>query len=334
MWPSRKSWSERTAQTGMLFLSLCILVLLSVSSCSGGNPNAVAEPARRQGAAEQALLKILPTGGEADGWAPAGEPMIFHGDDLFEHINGGADIYHEYGFVTLITQKYEKEDKGASIEIYSMDDPSAAFGIYSYNRHPTLSPIEVGSDGTIHSKGLFFWQGRFYADVRQLGSSSISHEEFTALSKAIENKIGTKGERPAIMGLLPSENMLPRSEVYAQSRLAVSNQVYIANNDLFRLEKGEAAAIARYRIGQPEFSVIVAEYGSEDACSEAFIRFRTHFLGSESAREKEFIASAMAPRHYGVRKEGARLVIVANANSADNALEMLDRVSAHMAGKG
>ncbi len=311
-----------------------MLALLSASSCSGGNPNAEAKPAGRQEAEEQALLKILPAGDEAEGWTPAGDPMFFHGENLFEHINGGADIYYEYGFVALVTQAYEKEDKAVSIEIYCMDDASAAFGIYSYNRHPTLSPIEVGSDGTIHSKGLFFWQDKFYADVRQLGSAAILSEEFTALAKAIESKIGAKAERPAIMGLLPGENMLPRSEVYAQSRLAIENQVYIANEDLFRLEKGEAAAIARYRISQPEFSVIVAEYKSEDACGEAFIRFREHFLGSESTREKEFIASVMAPRHYGVRKEGARLVIVANADSAANALEMLDRVSAHMAGKG
>jgi len=334
MWLLKKLLPERTAQTGTLLFSLCLLALLSVSSCSGGNPSAEAEPAGRQGAEEQALLKIIPAGGEAKGWTPAGEPMFFHGDNLFEHINGGADIYYEYGFVSLITQKYEKEDKGVSIEIYCMDDPSAAFGIYSYNRHPTLSPIEVGSDGTIHSKGLFFWQDKFYADVRQLGSAAILSEEFTALAKTIEHKIGTKAERPAIMDLLPDKNMLPRSEVYAQSRLAIENQVYIANKDLFRLEKGDAATIARYRISQPEFSVIVAEYGNEDACTGAFTRFKEHFLGSESTREKEFVASAMAPRHYGVRKEGARLVIVANADSADNALDMLNRVSAHMAGKG
>jgi hypothetical protein len=124
--------------------------------------------------------------------------------------------------------------------------------------------------------------------------------------------------------------MVPQSIVFARGQLGINNQVYVADEDLFGLEKGEAAAIARYRIGQPEFSVIVAEYTNEEACRKAFLRLREHFLGSESIREKEFVAKAMPAKHHGVRRVDNRLIVVANAYNRENAFDMLNRVSEWM----
>jgi hypothetical protein len=128
--------------------------------------------------------------------------------------------------------------------------------------------------------------------------------------------------------------MVPHSAVFARGKLGINNQVYVADEDLFGLEEGEAAAIARYRVGQPEFSVIIAEYASEEACRKAFVRLREHFLGGESAREKEFVVRAMPARYHGVRIAGRRLVVVANADNRENALDMLSRVSGRWAGQG
>lgn len=269
----------------------------------------------------------MPSSGQAEGWASEGESTSFRGESLFDHINGGADIYFEYGFVTLVIQRYKKGDKAVSLEIYCMDDSRAAFGIYSFNRHPTLSAAEVGGDGTIHPNGLFFWQDRYYVDLRQLGSATVLSEEFLALAKAIEMNIGANPEKPAVMNLLPSENMVSRSEVLALGLLGVDNQVYIASDDLFGLQNGEFAATARYTFAEPEFSLIVAQYTNPDACTGAFVRFREHFLGMESAREDEFIAKAMPAKYHGIRKADTRLIVVANADGEENAFTMLDRAS-------
>ncbi|UCD58760.1 MAG: hypothetical protein JSV16_06535 [Candidatus Hydrogenedentota bacterium] len=283
------------------------------------------EASKQPGPEEEAVMRLLPVAGEAEGWKPAGEPESFRGEALYEHIDGGADIYFEYGFVTLVTQRYKKDEKSVSVEIYRMEDTPAAFGIYSYNCHPLLSPVEAGSDGTIHSNGLFFWQDRYYVDVRQLGAGTIFKEEFLAVANAIGGKIGAEPEAPAIMKLLPRENMVPRSEVFARGQLGINNQVYVADEDLFGLKDDEVAAIARYKIGQPECSIIIAEYASGHACQEAFLRLREHFLGSESAEENEFVAAAMPAKYHAVRRTADRLVVVANADSRNSALGMLER---------
>ncbi len=299
------------------FVLLCVVCCGESTATDGSSAG---------GAEEQAVKKLLPAADEAEGWRPGGAPSVFTGDALFDHINGGADIYFEYGFVALVTEQYKNGDKEVSVEIYRMDDAPAAFGIYSYSRHPTLSPVEVGGDGTIHPNGLFFWQDKYFVDVRQLGAATIFKDDFLALANAVEKKIAATGERPAIVGLLPDENMVERSEVFARGRLAISNQVYVSSEDLFGLEGGESAVIARYRLGRPEFSVIIAQYAGDEPCSGAFARLRGHFLG-DSEREEQFAASAMPGKHHAVRRAGSRLIVVANADSEKNALAMLGRIA-------
>ena len=317
------------------WLALAFLPLLMLASCGGSN---AADSDASRGASQEltrAAMKILgavaPDGAnEGDaGWVADGEALAFSGDNLYEHINGGADIYYEYGFASLVVQRYAWDDKVVSIDMYTMTDADAAFGIYSYNRHPTLSPVAVGGDGTIHQGGLFFRQDRYYVDIRQLGGAPILADEFIALAEAMSDEIGTSPEAPAIMKLLPDKGMIVRSAVFARGKLAINNQVYIAAENMFGLKQGETAALARYRLGQHEFSGIIAEYASEEGRSAAFGRLRRHFLGEESTRENEFAAALTSGKNYAVREAGLRLLVVANADSEKNALEMLERLSEH-----
>jgi hypothetical protein len=288
-------------------------------------------------AEENEAQRLLPSAGDLEGWQPEGKSRTFSGYALFEHIDGGADIYFEYGFVTLVTRHYAKGDKTLSLEIYCMKDTPAAFGIYSYNRHPSLSPIEIGNEGVIHASGVYFWQAKCYIDIRQAGPATVSNEDFVALAKAVERKIATtvvplgtaplEAAPPEIIKSLPAKGMVPRSEVFARGKLGINNQVYVAEEDLFGLSESDAAAVARYTIGRTECSLIVAEYSKEEACRKAFNRFREHFLGSQSTKENEFIATAMPAKYHGVRKIGKRLVVVANSDSPEHAIDMLGRIS-------
>ncbi|MBM4172719.1 MAG: hypothetical protein FJ214_12680, partial [Ignavibacteria bacterium] len=55
----------------------------------------------------------------------------FDGDALWGYINGGADIFLEYGFDNLFLQEIELKNHVFKIELYKMINPNSAFGIYS-----------------------------------------------------------------------------------------------------------------------------------------------------------------------------------------------------------
>lgn len=62
------------------------------------------------------------------------QSKYFDGNALWGHINGGADLYLEYGFDKLLFQEIEWNTIKFRIEYYRMIDPAAAFGIFSVSR--------------------------------------------------------------------------------------------------------------------------------------------------------------------------------------------------------
>ena len=55
----------------------------------------------------------------------------YDGNSLWGYINGGADLYLEYGFESVIVHEIEFRSKTIRFDLYRMSDPKAAFGIYS-----------------------------------------------------------------------------------------------------------------------------------------------------------------------------------------------------------
>jgi hypothetical protein len=59
----------------------------------------------------------------------------FNSSELWGLINGGADLYFEYGFDKLFLQEISIGKEQFRIEIYHMNDEVSAFGIYSVSVH-------------------------------------------------------------------------------------------------------------------------------------------------------------------------------------------------------
>lgn len=55
----------------------------------------------------------------------------FSGEALWGIIDGGADIYLEYGFDKLLLQEIEWKQINFRVEFYRMTDPTSAYGIFS-----------------------------------------------------------------------------------------------------------------------------------------------------------------------------------------------------------
>lgn len=56
---------------------------------------------------------------------------VFTGDGLYGFMNGGADLFLEYGVKSLINRDLSYKNEDFTIDIYEMPTPEDAFGIYS-----------------------------------------------------------------------------------------------------------------------------------------------------------------------------------------------------------
>ena len=55
----------------------------------------------------------------------------FTGQGLYGYINGGADLYLEYGFVKLYVNEYNLGGETLKAEVWVMEDEPSAYGIYA-----------------------------------------------------------------------------------------------------------------------------------------------------------------------------------------------------------
>ena len=100
---------------------------------------------------------VIPFPRQLEGWELKSKPDVYIGDDLFLYINGGADIYHEYGFSEVMSGEYEKTGIGRiSVEVYTMNSPVSAFGIFSFR---------TGGKWDITTRGTLYLTEEYYQNI-------------------------------------------------------------------------------------------------------------------------------------------------------------------------
>ena len=84
-----------------------------------------------EAATNNGLKLLIPEMEHGSDWYQDGDPHYFTADNLFEYINGSADLYLAYDFQRLITVTFLNPDyQSLTIDIYDMGNELNAFGVY------------------------------------------------------------------------------------------------------------------------------------------------------------------------------------------------------------
>ncbi|MFC2133432.1 DUF6599 family protein [Bacteroidota bacterium] len=160
------------------------------------------------------------------GWELQSEPEQYAGDDLFFLINGGADLFLEYGFVEVISAKYINGDNFIRIEIYKMEDHQAAFGIFTMKKYSDGSWINIGDTGSFLDSYLVFVKSKYTVIISGSDSNDDIQSRVKSAARQIDDKIDETGTLSEICGILPPMGLDPNSIKYFEGILGL-NSVYI-----------------------------------------------------------------------------------------------------------
>ena len=116
-------------------------------------------------AEDDAIFKLFPGSGIPEGWVRSEETGLFVGQDLFGHINGGAEVYHEEGFIKLGLMDYSKGENEVRIEIYDMGSHEGGAGIFGINTEGLETSLEYGEASSVDELQIIFYRGRYYVSV-------------------------------------------------------------------------------------------------------------------------------------------------------------------------
>ena len=124
---------------------------------------------------------------ERNGWIKSKEFKLYNQKNLFDDIDGGAELYLAYDFKHLKVQKYEKKEHTIIIEICQMNSSFDAFGIFSLDQEG--ESVSFGQKGTYSWGALRFWKGDYFVKVMDISGKDYNKKTIFSWGKEISDKI-------------------------------------------------------------------------------------------------------------------------------------------------
>lgn len=151
------------------------------------------------------------------GWkiAPPPGDSIYTSDNLWDIIDGGAELFLSYGFVDLHIMEYtDTTGTDVRVELYRHDSGANAFGIYSQERNPGYHFIEIGTQGYVEEKVLNFLCGAYYVKISSHRKGKAGIDAMGFIGRRVAESLKQGSGWPAALALFPAEKRLPNTESY------------------------------------------------------------------------------------------------------------------------
>jgi hypothetical protein len=211
----------------------------------------------------QHLVDVLPEDQEIAGWISSGVVKIEKTDYLFQLNPEQAELFLEYGFLRLISARYEnKQGSSLRIDIYEMESPDAAFGIYSLFRADETF-IESGRLGTISDVYARFQAGSYLVFITPEHKDPQMLRSMMRFAAHISGNINVVYTRPHIVSMLPDEGFISTKVSYFRGNLGLSSVYLFSHENIFEFEEGVCGDYGGYML-------IILKY-SEDQSTDQMI---------------------------------------------------------------
>jgi len=193
-------------------------------------------------------------------WKAAGPPEVYKKDGLYGYINGGAELFLQYGFEELSVIRYiggtgPAAEKEITFEVYRMASPADAFGIFSLKREggERLS-LEIEAIHWLSASQAALAKGNFYINITGV---KATEEEIESFAAAASRKIGAASALPPELALLPSSGRIQGSERFIQGKLAAEGESLLLDREFWGFGEGTVAVSARYGPSRTKLVIVI-----------------------------------------------------------------------------
>ncbi len=235
--------------------------------------------------AKDSLTELLPR--SLDGWKKSETTEMYNRKNLFDYINGGAELYLAYDFEKLVVQTYTPEQQDSvneisiTVEIWQTNSSADAYGIFSFDQEE--EEVTIGQSG-IYSDGLLrFWKNNFF--VRILGLDEDAKEIILKLGSGIDKKIKQQGKLPQLVSQIPSDSLIPGSIHFFHKQIILNNLYFLSDQNILSLNEQTNCVLAELRLGKTRLKLLVIQYPDTVKAQEAQESFKRFYLRDKSSVE-------------------------------------------------
>lgn len=225
------------------------------------------------GVPEDKVAELFP---DLDGWIKDGDPDIYYADNLWEYINGAADMYLRYDFTKVLTLTYDRDpERSITIDVYEHSNPTYAFGIYSRERTAESEFLAIGTQAYYEKGMLNFFQGNYYVKLMGFDVGEDEESFLKSIAKDVAGRLGGEPRFPAVLACFPAENKIENSETF------------IAKDFLGRSVL-HSAFVVEYEVKGITKQVFIIEAADEDNAKDVVAKYieQVEKKGSSVVREK------------------------------------------------
>ncbi len=269
------------------------------------------------------LSALLPEPLHIHGWAVKDGGQSYDGDQLYLYMDGGAEIYKEYGFSEVMAQDYGKGGRTISLEIFKMASPSAAYGIFTLKRSGRGKILGIGSADSLEDNYLYLWKGRYFVTVSGMQSDDETSSGILAVAKGIAERIKEEAGPPSLVAALPRRGLIDQSVKYIKGQLGLFNIYPSFTNNVLRAQEAVKGDYG------PGFSALVLLYGSPLEATERFAAlenaFRDRLAGHDGSNEPSVLRIAgKGDRVFRARLEGRLILMIDGLSSMQDETRAFD----------
>jgi len=148
---------------------------------------------------------------DLDGWNRMAEPLTYQQDNLWEYINGAADLFFSYGFVELESHEYTNGVQSFTLDIYDMGAPINAFGAFMAERSKDASTLKVGTEAVVVPPyQCLYLKDKYYVKINVF-EGKLTKTLGEEILESLDKKITGSSEYPKEFNNLPTKNLIEGS---------------------------------------------------------------------------------------------------------------------------
>jgi hypothetical protein len=188
------------------------------------------------------------------------KPYHYSPDDLYKYINGQAESFLAYGFVSLKGVNYSPEsgsEETITVDIYNMGGKLNAFGVFQSKRGSESSSLKIGAASYSTNGYLAFYKGRHYVEILSFVKDHQWKEQHIVIAQKVAEKIKGDALPPHELSYLPESGKVEGSERYVTG--GILGHAF--------LDRG---LVSEHRVDGDVVSAFVALFSSSEDAARSF----------------------------------------------------------------
>lgn len=203
-----------------------------------------------------------------NGWEQSGEIRTFSSDNLYGYIDGGAELFLEFGFKDLNVYNLKQGKETMSADLYHMESAEAAMGIYLAKCSPEtpVKGVKARNSGDTYQLGLV--AGEYFLFINNFNGNKANLPAMVELANRFA--AGHPSVPVTLLDDLPAHSV-PGSVRLARGQYGLQPVYTLGDGDILSLNHRYFAVIVD--VDSPDlgtYTRICVDYGAPERASAAF----------------------------------------------------------------